>query len=224
MHYEGALRFLMEEVQYMALAFMGLVYAAKVAWFLRKPGVRDKAPLKGDPALGAVLSLGNIFMPWAMESTRVHWFVYLEFVIFHLAVALTILSTFLVPFGLMAPGDDLSKIVVASMALAFLVGVRRLVRRIARPELRLISSPDDYFALVVLDLFFLSGIWALGTGDPTGMWVFFIMTTFFLVYVPFSKISHYITYPFARWYYGVNFGGRGVIAKAVKSFNPHYSR
>ncbi len=217
MHYEGALRFLMEEVQYMALAFMALVYAAKVGWFLRKPGVRDKAPLKGNPALGAVVSLGNILMPWAMESTRVHWFFYLEFLIFHGAVALTILSTFLIPFGIMAPGDGFSRVVVVAMGLAFLVGVRRLIRRISRAELRLISSPDDYFALVVLNLFFLSGIWALGTADTTGMWVFFIMTTFFLVYVPFSKISHYITYPFARWYYGVNFGGRGVIAKAVRS-------
>lgn len=217
MHYEGALRFLMEEVQYMALTFMGLVYVAKVVWFLRKPGVRDKAPLKGDPARGAVVSLGNIFMPWAMESTRIHWFFYLEFVIFHVAVALTILSTFLVPLGLMAPGDGLSRVVVLFMALAFLVGLRRLIRRLTKPEVRLISSPDDYFALGVLDLFFLSGIWALGTGQTLAMWVFFLMTTFFLVYVPFSKISHYITYPFARWYYGVHFGGRGVLARAVKS-------
>lgn len=219
MHYEGALRFLMEEVQYMALAFMGLVYVAKVVWFLRKPGVRDKAPLKGDPGRAAVVSLGNIFMPWAMESTRVHWFFYLEFAVFHAAVALTILSTFLVPMGLMAPGDGFSKVVVFSMALAFLVGVRRLLRRLTKPEVRLISSPDDYFALIVLDLFFLSGIWALGTGESRAMWVFFLMTTFFLIYVPFSKISHYITYPFARWYYGVNFGGRGVMARTEKASN-----
>lgn len=215
-HTDG-LRFLMEEVQYMALSFMGLVYLAKVIWFLKKPTVTDKALLKGDPLKGAALSMANIFMPWAMESTRVHLFFYLEFAVFHVAVALTILSTFLVPLGLMEPGDDFSRVVVVSMATGFVVGLRRLVRRITKPEVRLISSPDDYFALVILSLFFLAGIWALGLGDTTGMWVFFIMTTFFLVYVPFSKISHYITYPFARWYYGVHFGGRGVVAKAVRS-------
>jgi len=215
---DPGLRFLMEEVQYMALSFMGLVYLAKVIWFLKKPTVRDKAHLKGDPATGAVVSLANIFMPWAMESTRIHWYFYLEFALFHLAVALTILSTFLVPFGMMEPGDPFSKVVVAAMAMGFVVGVRRLLRRITKPEVRLISSPDDYFSLALLDIFFLSGIWALGIGERTAMWVFFILTTFFLVYVPFSKISHYITYPFARWYYGVNFGGRGVIVRASRAF------
>lgn len=214
---DKGLSFLMEEVQYMALAFMGLVYLAKVFWFLRKPTVRDKAPLKGDPTKGAIVSFANIFTPWAMESTRIHWYFYLEFALFHLAVALTILSTFLIPFGLMEPGDSLSRVVMVAMGVGFLVGVRRLARRIIRKEVRLISSPDDYFSLALLDIFFLSGIWALGTGERTALWVFFALTTFFLVYVPFSKISHYITYPFARWYYGVNFGGRGVTAKPSRS-------
>jgi nitrate reductase gamma subunit len=214
---QGSLRFLMEEVQYMALTFMGLVYVAKVIWLLKKPPLSDRAPLKGNPVGGAVLSLGNIFMPWAMESTRVHWYFYVEFVIFHLGVALTILSTFLIPFGVMVPGDALSKLVMVFMALAFLVGVRRFFRRIFRPEVRIISSPDDYFAILVLDIFFLTGLWALGTGSTTALYVFFIMTTFFLIYVPFSKISHYIIYPFSRWYYGTHFGGRGVLRKPVKS-------
>jgi nitrate reductase gamma subunit len=217
MEYGKGLWFLMEEVQYLALAFMGSVYVAKVVWLLRKASVRDKAHLKGDPLKGAMVSMGNIFMPWAMESTRVHWFFYIEFMVFHVAVALTILSTFLLPLKLMVPGDGFSQLVVFFMGLAFLVGVRRFVRRISRPEMRMISSMDDYFAIVILNLFFLSGMWALATGSSAGMWVFFVMTTFFLIYVPFSKISHYITYPFARWYYGVNFGGRGVLNKLVKS-------
>jgi hypothetical protein len=36
------------------------------------------------------------------------------------------------------------------------------------------------------------------------------MTAVFLVYVPFSKISHYIYYPFTRTYMGRHFGRRGV--------------
>jgi nitrate reductase gamma subunit len=211
------LRFLMEEVQYAALAFMGLVYAAKILWLLRKPTVTDKAQPKGSPAKGAILSLGNIFMPWAMESTRVHWYFYVEFVLFHLAVALTILSTFLLPLRVMVPGDRLSQGVAVFMAAGFLIGIRRLLRRLSRREMRLISSPDDYFAIMMLDAFFLAGIWALTLGSAESLWVFFVMTTFFLIYVPFSKISHYITYPFARWYYGAHFGGRGVLNVSVKS-------
>jgi hypothetical protein len=207
----------MEEIQYIALAIMGLVYVAKVIWLFRKPTVGDKAHFKGSPVKGAVVSMGNIFMPWAMESTRVHWFYYLEFVIFHVGVALTILTTFLIPFKVMTPGDPFSKVVIVFMALAFLVGVRRFVRRLAKAEMRIISSIDDYFAILILDLFFLSGIWALMTGKTTALYIFFVMTTFFLLYVPFSKISHYITYPFSRWYYGTHFGGRGVLNKLVKS-------
>ena len=39
---------------------------------------------------------------------------------------------------------------------------------------------------------------------------YFILTAFFLVYVPFSKISHYLYYPFTRYYLGKTLGHRGV--------------
>jgi nitrate reductase gamma subunit len=207
----------MEQIQYIALTFMGLVYVAKVIWLLRKPPVADKAQLKGSPMRGAMVSLGNIFMPWAMESSRVHWFFYIEFGIFHLGVAITILATFLLPLKVIAPGDPVSQVFMVFMGLAFLVGVRRLIRRIVLPEMRIISSIDDYFAITILDLYFLSGIWALSTGQTLALYMFFAMTTFFLLYVPFSKMSHYIMYPFSRWYYGTHFGGRGVMRKPVKS-------
>ena len=50
---------------------------------------------------------------------------------------------------------------------------------------------------------------------------YFFLTAFFLVYVPFSKISHYLYYPFARWYLGRTLGHRGVmpLKRDVSSFN-----
>jgi len=39
---------------------------------------------------------------------------------------------------------------------------------------------------------------------------YFLLTAFFLVYVPFSKISHYLYYPFTRYYFGKSMGRRGV--------------
>jgi hypothetical protein len=38
---------------------------------------------------------------------------------------------------------------------------------------------------------------------------FFGLTAFFLVYVPFSKISHYVYWPFIRYYVGKHLGHRG---------------
>ena len=38
---------------------------------------------------------------------------------------------------------------------------------------------------------------------------YLLLTSFFLVYVPFSKISHYLYYPFSRWWIGKALGHRG---------------
>ena len=42
------------------------------------------------------------------------------------------------------------------------------------------------------------------------MLTYFLLTAFFLMYVPFSKISHYLYYPFTRYYLGKTLGYRGV--------------
>jgi hypothetical protein len=39
------------------------------------------------------------------------------------------------------------------------------------------------------------------------------MTTLFLIYVPFSKISHYLYYPFSRYFMGKTMGHRGVFPR-----------
>ena len=41
------------------------------------------------------------------------------------------------------------------------------------------------------------------------MLTFFLLTAFFLIYVPFSKISHYLYYPFTRYWLGKTLGHRG---------------
>ena len=38
---------------------------------------------------------------------------------------------------------------------------------------------------------------------------FLLATSFFLIYVPFSKISHYLYYPFTRYWLGRSLGHRG---------------
>ena len=56
--------------------------------------------------------------------------------------------------------------------------------------------------------FFLSWFFAVNLGLLT--LAFFLMGSFFLIYVPFSKISHYLYYPFTRYYLGKTFARRGV--------------
>jgi nitrate reductase gamma subunit len=102
---------------------------------------------------------------------------------------------------------------VAALQVAFALGtavaVSRLGRRFARPELRLISAPDDVFSLVLLAAWLAAGILAAPQRSEAALVAFFGLTAFFLVYVPFSKISHYMYYPFIRYYIGKHFGHRG---------------
>ncbi|MBI5251421.1 MAG: hypothetical protein HY912_18185 [Desulfomonile tiedjei] len=216
-----ALQILEEPVQYACLSFMALMYAIKIYILLKKPGPPEKAELKGDRFAGALHSLTNVLRPWGMESTRNNLFFYLEFLVFHIAVVLTIGATFFIPLipGLMTPA--VTKVFMVFMALAFLIGLRRIYRRMAVPEIRIISSPDDYFAISLMTVFFAVGfgalwLWLQGRPETGLMWIFFLMTTFFLLYVPFSKISHYVLYPFGRVIFGQIFGGRGVLNRKAK--------
>jgi nitrate reductase gamma subunit len=216
-----AMWILQEPVQYVCLAFMATMYIIKIRQLLKKPFPPEKAELKGDRVAGAVHSLANVLRPWEMESTRNNLYFYAEFMIFHIAVALTIGSTFFIPLtpSLMTPA--VSAVIMVFMGLAFLIGLRRIYRRFTVPEIRIISSPDDYFAIILMTTFFAVGMgamwnWIRGVPESSWMWVFFLMTTFFLLYVPFSKISHYVLYPFGRVNFGMIFGGRGVLNKNVK--------
>jgi len=216
-----ALLFLEEEVQYLCLAFMATMYAIKIYMLLKKPMPAELAEHKGDRTAGAVHSLFNVLRPWEMESTRNNTFFYVEFMIFHIAVALTIGSTFFIPLTPQLMTPAVTSVIQIFMVLAFLIGLRRIYRRFTVPEIKIISSPDDYFAIILMTSFFGVGavtmqLWKAGSPDTGWMWIFFLMTTFFLLYVPFSKISHYVLYPFGRVNFGMVFGGRGVLNQVGK--------
>jgi nitrate reductase gamma subunit len=211
-----ALYVLQEPVQYVCLAFMAMMYSIKIYQLAKKPFPPERAEFKGDRFAGALYSLTNVARPWDMESTRNNLYFYAEFVVFHISVVLTIGSTFLIPLvpQLMTPA--VTGVFMVFMAMAFLIGLRRIYRRITVPEIRIISSPDDYFAIILMTVFFGVGavtmwMWIQGMPETGWMWIFFLMTTFFLIYVPFSKISHYVLYPFGRINFGFVFGGRGIL-------------
>ncbi len=212
------LHFAEHRLQEAALVFMALVYAVRLVWLFRfKAGMERQAPTGGpgtSARRGIAYSLANVAMPWAMESTRTRPFMYLQFAVFHAGVAAAILLSFLIPY---APGIVAHRPVAiafqAVTAAACAVGVLRLVRRVSRPLMRAISSPDDYFSLALLTVWLLFAALAApnrAAGGEGTLLAFFFLTAFFLVYVPFSKISHYLYYPFTRYYLGKSTGRRGV--------------
>ncbi len=220
MHEESALLQFAHTLHWYALAFMGLVYIIRIRWFVKRfkaGGERQAAtgiPGRTTPSKGIVYSLGNVIMPWAMESSRKRPFFYIQFVAFHLGVTSAILLLFVLP---LAPGLLENQAVVWALqgciGAAFLVGLGRIVRRFGDKHMRAISSPDDYFSLILLTAWFFFAFLAVPNSTANGEWHllgYFFLASFFLFYVPFSKISHYLYYPFTRYYLGKSLGHRGV--------------
>ncbi|MFA4915482.1 MAG: hypothetical protein WC560_02280 [Syntrophales bacterium] len=211
------LRILEDEVQIVALTFMGTVYILRLIWMFRFKAGKELTDPAGNPQVGIAYSMMSVAMPWAMESVRQNWNFYAQFVIFHLGVVAAISATFIIPYWpQIFETSAVVHIFQLALGAAFAVGIIRLIRRITSPTLRLISTPDDYFSLVLMSAFFGSGVFAVPNqyqASELPLIIFFIMTTFFLVYVPFSKISHYLYYPFTRYFLGKTMGHRGVFPR-----------
>ena len=221
MHSTNALLHTAEVVHWCALVVMVVVYSLRLRWLFRfKPGKDRSAP--GQPGLtnkrrGALYSFFNVAMPWTMESTRRGPFFYTTFVLFHLGVVAGIGLAFLstVAPGLMAQ-RLVARTVMPLLVMACLIGVYRMLRRLFVRHMRLISTPDDYFSLAMLTVWFglgaatqahLSGV--AGFENVVLQVAYLYLTSFFLLYVPFSKISHYLYYPFTRIWIGRALGHRG---------------
>lgn len=212
------LHFSEHTLQEIALVFMATVYFLRIKWFLKWTLAKERQPATGmgdtNPKKGARYSLAMIIKPWTMESTRTKPFMYAQFTLFHLGVVAAIALSFIIPYG---PGllksDALVSVIQFLTGAAFIIGIMRIIRRISNPYMRAISSPDDHFSLILLTSWFAFATMAASNDIAGGegiMQTFFLLTAFFLMYVPFSKISHYLYYPFTRTYMGRSFGRRGV--------------
>ncbi|MEE9442343.1 MAG: hypothetical protein V3V99_06710 [candidate division Zixibacteria bacterium] len=212
------LHFAEHTLQEIALVFMALVYIIRLFWLTRFMAGKERQAPTGigmlKPRKSIIYSWANVAMPWAMESTRTKLFLYLQFVIFHLGVTVAIALSFIIPYlpnFLMITGViPALQIIIGA---AFIVGLMRIIRRVGSKYIRAISTPDDHFSLWFLTIWFAFAFLAVPndiSGGETLMMIYFYQTAFFLVYVPFSKISHYLYYPFTRYYLGKTLGRRGV--------------
>jgi len=221
MHEVNGMLHTAEIVHWCALGVMAVVYTMRLRWlFGFKAGADKSAP--GQPGYtdkkrGAFYSFFNVAMPWTMESTRRGPFFYITFVLFHIGVVagigLAFLST-VIPGLMRIPAVGWT--VIALLVLACLIGVGRLFRRMFVKHMKLISTPDDFFSLIMLTTWFGLGaatqahlMGVAGFENVVLLVAYLYLTSFFLLYVPFSKISHYLYYPFTRIWIGRALGHRG---------------
>ena len=199
------------QLHYAALAFMVGAYIFKIRQLLATPLAVETTPARGSHRRAIGYSYGLPVLPWKTESQRKHWVVYLEFALLHLGVAVAIGVTLVMPWGhqhLAVPAVTHALQVV--FGLGTVLGLSRLLRRITRPLVRSISSPDDYFSTALLTTWMFSGFLAAPQTSELWLSVYFAVATILLVYLPFGKISHYVYWFFVRYYAGLHFGHRGV--------------
>lgn len=209
---DSFLRFVKFDLQIVALSWLGLAYIYKIYQLLRLPWPKEVAPERGSEESGVKVSFLRLFQYRAMSSTEEHFWRWFEFGAYHLGALAGITATFTIPFAPFLMTRPVSLLFAVFVAGGFIAGLFKLRRRLTRPELRVVSTPDDYFALVGVEVFFFFTFMALVTGARGWMIAYFLTTAAFLFYVPFSKISHYVQWFFARAFFGLRFGRRGVIA------------
>ena len=210
---DSILKVLANEVQIGALIAMGVMYAIRVFWLLSLPKAGELARPKNSPVGGIVLSFSSVLTPWFAIGTRKQLVIYTEFVLFHIAVALAIAFSFIHTYAPQLLTSPVSYTFAAFLGFGLLSGIIRLIRRVIKPEVRSISTPDDYFSISLLNIYLMLTLLALFINNLLLLVIFFIVTAFFLLYIPWSKISHYLYILFSRFYFGFYFGRRGVIAR-----------
>jgi len=212
------LHFAEHRLQEVALGVMALVYITRLIWLTRFKAGKERQPPTGaadtTPQKGYWFSWFIIAMPWAMESTRKKLLLYFQFVLFHIGVVAAIGLSFVIPYGsgMLEANPWLVTAIQVICGVACLVGVLRIIRRFGSKYMRAISSPDDYFSLMLLTVWFAFAALSAPNSTEGGegiLLTYFFLTAFFLIYVPFSKISHYLYYPFTRYYFGKSMGRRG---------------
>jgi nitrate reductase gamma subunit len=191
-----------------ALVFSIAVFAMRLRTFLRLSRPVDLASPKGNPALGILYAYTLVMAPWAKESTRRHWLAYLRGVAFHLGILMGFTILLGSPWFTKMDYSFRFLLAIAS-ALGAVLGLVGLAARLMESNLRKLSVPDDYFAVVLVSLFLLTA--SIGMLIPTALPLFYLISALLLIYAPFSKIRHCLYYAFSRRFFGKFFGSRNII-------------
>ena len=96
-----------------------------------------------------------------------------------------------------------------ALLIGAVVGPSLLVKRAAKPYLRRLSCPDDFFANLFVDLFLLLAL--LRTWLPGLEPLLLGAAVLLFLYIPLGKIRHCFFFFYTRLVYGFHFGRRGAL-------------
>ncbi|HUU98779.1 MAG TPA: hypothetical protein VM487_23855 [Phycisphaerae bacterium] len=189
-----------------AIALVAQVVAA------RGGGRKDYSKRSGNPHKGMVYNFTVAMMPAHKETVKRHPGKFAVGVLMHVGVLLVMVAVVLL---LVRPtaGCRVIAFVRPMVALSLLAGVYLFIRRIFSEDLRAMSAPDDYVAILatcgLLELAFLHPV---GAQTQTA---FLIYAGLLFVYLPLGKLRHAMFFFVARGDHGRRLGYRGVYPPAA---------
>lgn len=190
----------------LALGWVGILL--RLGEIMRRPYKKDHSQGRGSDRRGILYAFTLGMAPWEKESTRKHWVAYLRGIFFHVGV-FTAFAVFLASPWLEALPPLVTWSALALTAAGALFGFAGIGMRWLGENERALSLPDDYFSVFLTSLFTALACGALVW--PGLLPVFYLTTALLCVYVPFSKIRHCVYFFYSKFFFGKNFGHRGVL-------------
>ncbi|MGB8981024.1 MAG: hypothetical protein WCC12_04045 [Anaerolineales bacterium] len=177
---------------------------------MNRPFRNDLARQRGSPLRGVLFAFTLGMAPWEKESTRIHWIAYLRGIFFHVGI--------FTAFGVLLAGPWLSLLpgwllwaAAAITGIGALFGFAGIFIRLAGPNERALSLPDDYASVFLTSLF-------IALAAATLIWsvvlpAFYVIAGLMMAYIPISKIRHCVYFFYSKFFFGFGFGRRGVLGQ-----------
>lgn len=177
---------------------------------MNRPFKQDLARAKGSVRRGVLYAFTLGMAPWEKESTRLHWLAYIRGIAFHVGTFVALAALFVSPWLEAFPAWlKIAAAVVTGLGAIF--GFAGIVMRRTEENLRVLSVPDDYASVALTSLFTALASVTLIALDVLP--IFYVVAAVLLIYLPFSKIRHCVYFFYSKFFFGRNFGQRGVIGQ-----------
>jgi len=192
----------------LVLGLLGIIL--KLREIMNRPFKSDLARERGSARRGILFAFTLGMAPWEKESTRIHWIAYLRGIFFHIGIFMAIAVLLASPWLAVLP-KILVWLALAVTGFGTLFGFAGIFMRLAGPNERVLSLPDDYASVFLTSLFialaFATLLW------PSVLPVFYVITGITGAYIPISKIRHCVYFFYSKFFFGMGFGRRGVIGQ-----------
>jgi nitrate reductase gamma subunit len=184
---------------------------------------RDRVKPRGSKFGGVVKSylkglLILPFFPWVKNTFNRNPLIYIAGGLFHLALFVVVFlgtAHMLVWKDLLGFGWFTLKTPLVDLlaAIGIISLIMLLINRIVNPVVKMISGPAEYISWVLVFLPFITGYMMyhhIGSPYEKTFALHVLTVDVLLIWIPLSRISHFMFYFFSRTIHGVEFGKRAV--------------